>query len=202
MGSQRTYTDEQVREAIASASSWSDVMEALGKSRTYPQTFVKRTAESLGLDVSHLVRQNSLAPIPRREHDFTRPPAPDGRSGLSIAARWFLDRGYNVSVPLEPAAYDLVVESDSGFKRVQVKTTAAIERRSGRYRVRLLRSSYQPSAELNSRGRVRQVPYSAAEVDYFFVATAAGTTYLIPFDVVANVRSSIVLDDKYAEFAV
>ncbi|GGO13944.1 group I intron-associated PD-(D/E)XK endonuclease [Micromonospora parathelypteridis] len=202
MGSQRTYTDEQVRDAVKSASCWADVMEALGKSRTYPQTFVKRTATELGLDVSHLGRQNSSVPVPPQAHHFSRPPAPDGRSGLSIAARWFLDRGYNVSVPLEPAVYDLIAESDDGLKRVQVKTTAAVERRSGRYRVRLLRSSYQAAAELNSRGRVRQVPYTNDEVDYFFVATAAGTTYLLPFAVVRNVRSSIVLDEKYAAFVV
>ena len=35
-----------------------------------------------------------------------------------------MERGYLVCVPTEPAPYDIVVESDEGFVRVQVKSTS------------------------------------------------------------------------------
>jgi hypothetical protein len=37
--------------------------------------------------------------------------------------------------------------------------------------------------------------------DYFFIVTAIGTLYLIPFDVVEG-KQGIVLDRKYGSFAV
>ncbi len=36
---------------------------------------------------------------------------------------WFLLCGYNASIPIEPALYDLLVAMPDGIKRVQVKTT-------------------------------------------------------------------------------
>ena len=34
-----------------------------------------------------------------------------------MAARWFLDRGYVVSVPLQPACYHMITDSDDGLKK-------------------------------------------------------------------------------------
>ena len=122
-----------------------------------------------------------------------------GQSGLSIAARWFLDRGYTVSVPLEPAPYDLVTESDEGLKRVQVKTTRQLQR-NGRYTVAVARNVHDSTRPRNANGSRKRVPYSADDVDYFFVITPV-LMYLIPITVVAG-RSQLVLDEKYAAFAV
>jgi hypothetical protein len=46
----------------------------------------------------------------------------------------------------------------------------------------------------------RKVSYRKDEVDLFFLATSAAS-YLIPADVIDG-RLSIVLDEKYAAFAV
>lgn len=44
-------------------------------------------------------------------------------AGTAIATMWFLLCGYNASIPIEPALYDLLVTMPDGIKRVQVKTT-------------------------------------------------------------------------------
>jgi hypothetical protein len=200
MGMPRSYTDDQLRLAVKGATSWSDVMEALGKPRKQPATRVKEFVAQLGLDTSHFVNRSSSAPVRAMAHDFPRRETPSGRTGLSVAARWFLDRGYTVSVPLEPTAYDLITESADGLKRVQVKTTSHKES-SGRFNVRLSRMIYDPTARRNAAGSYRAVPYSPGTVDLFFVATQTGDLYLVPFDALDG-RISIVLDDKWSAFKV
>ena len=122
-----------------------------------------------------------------------------GQSGLSIAARWLLDRNYTVSVPLEPAPYDLVTESDGGLVRVQVKTT---RRRgaNGRYAAGIGRLIHDATAPRNANGNRKSVPYGVDDIDYFFIITPV-KMYLIPIGVVAG-SMQIVLDEKYAAFAV
>lgn len=197
MPNHRTYTDEQLQAAVANSTCWADVMELIGKRRSAKQTDVRAVAARLGLDDSHFSYARSQAPIAPPPLPFSRPEAAHGgRSGLSIAARWFLDRGYNVSVPLEPAPYDIVVESDEGLKKVQVKTTSFVAA-NGRYRVRLARSIYDPEAPLNARGRYRFSAYTEDEIDLFFIATSGGENYLVPIKSVLGLRS-MVLDGKYA----
>ena len=132
MPNKRTYTDDQLRQAIAVGTNWSNVMVALGKTPGSGATAVKAVAERLGLDTSHFAHRQSFKPVAAAPTLFSNPPKGGGRRGLSIGARWFLDRGYTVSVPLEPAAYDPVTESDDGLQRVQVKSTTCQER-NGRY---------------------------------------------------------------------
>jgi len=175
-------------------------MEAIGKNRNGQRTGVKAVAARLGLDTSHFGYDRSGVPHPGQDLPFTKAPSPGGKSGLSVAARWFLDRGYPVSIPLEPTCYDLITDSDDGLKRVQVKTTNRLED-SGRYYVRLLRTVYDASATSNAGGKYRQVPYAPGMVDYFFIVTAVGGMYLIPFNVVEG-KHAIVLDRKYSAFAV
>jgi len=122
-----------------------------------------------------------------------------GRSGVSVAARWFLDRGYAVSVPLEPAVYDLITESDEGLKRVQVKTSRQIAK-NGRETVGISRLVYDSTRPRNANGPRRRAPYDPCSIDYFFVVTAT-QMYLIPINVVAGLMQ-LCLDDKYAAFAV
>jgi hypothetical protein len=54
----RSYTDEALTEAVKGASSWGDVRAALGKPRRAGASIevMRRAAETLGLDVSHLDR--------------------------------------------------------------------------------------------------------------------------------------------------
>ncbi len=195
----RTYTDEQLREAVAASTNWSQVMAAIGKKPGNGTKKVKAVAERLGLDASHFAYKRSFRPIPSVALPFCNAVRHGGQSGLSIAARWFLDRGYVVSVPLDPAPYDLVVESDEGLQRVQVKTTNHVER-SGRYKADIGRRVHQATAPRNANGNRKHVPYGADQVDYFFVITPA-SAFLIPVGVVSGFLS-ITLDEKYAAFAV
>jgi hypothetical protein len=153
----------------------------------------------LELDTSHLVHKLSFRPVRGVATPFGNDVRRTAQSGLSIAARWFLDRGYLVSVPLEPAPYDLITESDDGLMRVQVKTTRSQER-SGRYRVHISHMIHDGSVPRNANGSRKPVPYTADQVDYFFIATPV-SMYLIPITVVPGVFM-IVLDKKYAAFAV
>jgi hypothetical protein len=172
-------------------------MEALGKARSTGPGGVQETTRRLGIDTSHFrfVAVVEAPPLP-----FTRRPAAGGSSGLSIAAKWFLARGYPVSLPLEPTTYDLIAESDDGLKRVQVKTTGKREK-NGRFGVRTARKLYDSDVPANALGKYRMVPYTSADIDLFFIVTAAGGHYVIPVDVVGG-RMNLVLDEKYGQFAV
>jgi PD-(D/E)XK endonuclease len=115
-------------------------------------------------------------------------------------ASWFLSRGYPVSVPIEPAPYDLVTESDDGLKRVQVNSTRCTDG-AGRFRVGLRRKAYDSTATANAMGKYRRTPYTAEEIDLFFVITSVGTNYLIPVGAVQG-AGEIILDDKYRGYVV
>jgi hypothetical protein len=195
----RRYTDDQLRAAVAESTNWTQVMLALGKSPGASNKGVVTTAERLGLDTSHFAYKQSFRPVPAVKAPFNNEVRHAGQSGLSIAARWFLDRGYIVSVPLEPAPYDLIAESDDGLKRVQVKSTTQIQS-NGRYAAGVSRNVHSSGQRRNANGSRKRVPYSPGSIDYFFIVTPAAA-YLIPIEVVGG-RTQIVLDAKYAAFAV
>jgi len=199
MANRRTYTDDQLRKAVVSATCWTQVMVALGKAPGSGTQAVKAVAERLGLDTSHFGYRRNFKPVPAVKVPFGNDMKHGAQSGLSIAARWFLDRGYIVSVPLEPAAYDLVTESDEGLKRVQVKTTRYVAS-SGRYVAKIVRHVHDVSAPRNANGNRRAVSYGADLIDYFFIITPK-SSFLIPVEVVADLHA-ITLDEKYAAFAV
>jgi len=92
-----------------------------------------------------------------------------------IAASWFTLCGGEVSWPLEPARYDLVVLVDDQVLRIQVKTTTVCD--DSRWTVWL------------SSSRGQRVPYSPDEVDAFFIVTADLDLYLIPLAAVAGLHA-------------
>lgn len=195
-------SSDELRHAVANSASWVGVIRNLGQAVTgdaYAR--VKRQVLSEGLDISHFTGQawNAEARVAAKL-PFTR--CKDEKNlhkvGASAACQWFLGRGYMVSVPVEPVAYDLVVESDRGLERVQVKTTRTLLA-SGRHVVGLVRSQYGREKPMESCGRYGRRAYRDGEVDYFFVYTSHGEMYLIPLHVVAG-RRDIVLDTKYAMF--
>jgi hypothetical protein len=165
--------------------------------------WLQRNAARLGLDIGHLADyRRSAVPVLRAELPFSGATTLKikGYLGASIAMQWFLSHGYMVSIPVEPAAYDLVVESDDGLKRVQVKTTQRLSA-SGAYCVKITRSVYAPGAKLSSRGRYLTLPYEPGMVDFFFITAADGRLYLIPFDAVLGVMD-LSLTNKYAAYEV
>lgn len=116
-------------------------------------------------------------------------------AAIGEAVRWFLDRGYTPSIPLETARYDLVVESDQGFKRVQIKSTNS---RSpyGCWSVSIGRNVYDSNApSRKTYGKRRKQCYTKDEIDIFFIL-AGDCTYLIPVDVVEG-RKNLSLGKKY-----
>ena len=99
------------------------------------------------------------------------------KSATGEAIRWFLSRGYTPSIPVEPVRYDLVVESDIGLLRVQVKSTT---RKLGSFWcVQTCRLEYDKSLRSNSSGKRKKTSYSKDDVDLFFVLTQDGSRYLV-----------------------
>jgi hypothetical protein len=198
MPNARTYSDEQLVRAVAQSTNWAQVMSALGKSPKGASVNIKAVAVRLGLDTSHFSHRNSFVPIESVAIPFSNSPKHGAQSGLSSAARWFLERGYSVSVPLEPAVYDLVVESDEGLKRIQVKTTTQSSGNGGRYTARVSHAVRSADARRNANGNRKAIPYTRDEIDYFFIVTPE-SSYLVPINLVDG-RLTLVLDDKWAAF--
>ena len=98
--------------------------------------------------------------------------------------------GYMASVPVEPTTYDLVVESDDGLQRVQVKTTRSVA-------VSIKRTVYGNGTSPSS-GLYGRIPYKPGELDLFFIYTLAGSMYLIPFAAVAGMTALRL--KKYANY--
>lgn len=168
---QRRWTEEQLRAAVDAARTWPEVADALGLTGGSAVAALKGHAVRLGLDVEHLV---SHAPVTTDEA-----PDPDithlSRAGALLAAAWFTLCGREVSWPLEPSRYDLLVSSDQGLRRVQVKTTIT---RSGR--------SWQVFLS-TARGERRT--YDPHEIDDFFIIDGELGYYLIPVAVVGGLHS-------------
>jgi hypothetical protein len=121
-------------------------------------------------------------------------------ASIGEAAAWFLRRGYVVSAPLAVAQYDLVVESDDGFAKIQVKTTTAKDRYS-RWSVGISRKEYGADSERNADGARKRRPYRSDEVDFFFIVTGCGDKYLIPLPATEG-ATALTLNDKYAAYKV
>jgi hypothetical protein len=166
---QRRWTDEQLREAVADARSWSQVAEALALSGGSSTTTLKGHALRLGIDTAHLARPR----VPTGVSEAGRPdPANVSRAGPLLAAAWFELSGQSVSWPLEPVRYDLLVWRTDRAHRVQVKTATV---RAGR----------SWTVWLSTTGRARR-PYDPDEIDEFFVIDGDLQYYLIPIAVVGG----------------
>lgn len=203
MPNRRSYSDDDLTTAVAQSRCWADVAAMLGKSRAYNTVWIQKVADRLGLATGHLVNTRGVNPIlAAGPHPFTQRAGGKSRcSGLSAATQWFLRRGYPVSIPIEPAFYDLIAESDQGLKRVQVKTTRSRDCNSGVFDVQIQHRLYDARSPERVNGRFRWVPYTPGEIDLFFIITSAGQNYIIPIEVTGD-RKSLNLDSKYADFLV
>lgn len=111
----------------------------------------------------------------------------------SFVTAWFLLRGLWPAAPTEPRPYDLLLESPSGVKRVQVKTTTCMAS-SGSWYVNVGRH-----AGGGDRHNQR-LPYRADEVDLFAIVDGEYMLYLIPIAAVSG-RTAICLA-PYRQFIV
>lgn len=116
-------------------------------------------------------------------------------ASIGEAVSWFLRRGYVASVPMAVAQYDLVVESDDGFKRVQVKSTTRRDK-YGRWSVGIARMEYGYTPERSANGTRKRRPYRPEEIDLFFISTVGREKYLVPLEATCG-ASSLTLDEKY-----
>jgi hypothetical protein len=116
-------------------------------------------------------------------------------AGALIVATALALEGRRVSWPLEPAPYDLLVETPGvGRRRVQVKTT--IQRRGATWICHLNRSRYDPTAS----GSKRRQCYDPRVIDDIAIVDGDLGIYLIPYPVVAG-RSAVHLS-RYARFRI
>ncbi len=95
-------------------------------------------------------------------------------SAEHYARYFFISHGYNTLEPEPGAPYDLVVEFNGKFQKIQVKSSSC-KNASGNYCFKLVKTR-------NTRGSlVRRVFYSPDECDYFFLFDMCGNKWLIPF---------------------
>jgi hypothetical protein len=158
---------------------------------------------ALGLDTSHFRGQSwGSRPVDAVDVPFSRDRNPEllHKAATARATAWFMERGYTVCIPVEPTLYDLVVDSDEGLVRVQVKSTASHDK-SGRWIVGIYRMAYDSSVRRTSNGARTRCVYALGEIDFFFIVTAAGDNYLMPLAVTRG-AATLTLDSKYAAFKV
>ncbi|MDR0342919.1 MAG: hypothetical protein LBI49_07305 [Nocardiopsaceae bacterium] len=188
---QRTWSDPQLKRAFAYAQSWGELLVALGLDPHSGDARgrVRGHAMRLGLDLSKVD-----VPGPGGNVDIRR--KPDRKNlrdaGTSLAATWFLFRGYNVAYPIEPTAYDLLVAMEDGIKRVQVKTTTFCGKDG--WRIQVGHRPYSPG------NRTPRIPYDPTVIDLFFIVDGDLTMYLIPISVIGG--RVIILLRTYTNYIV
>lgn len=195
---QRAWLDAELASATRSAATWADLTASLGYAANSgsARSTVRARARLLGIDVAHLDPRRLSVP----------PPVPGSicpenlrSAGPMLVAAVLTLQGSQVSWPLEPAPYDLLVESRASgsaaarLSRVQVKT--ATRRQSGTYICFLTRSRYVAESRWAQREK-----YPPDAVDHFGVVDGDLSVYLIPYAVVAD-RSAIHVR-QYAQFLV
>jgi PD-(D/E)XK endonuclease len=159
---QRRWTEDDLRAAIEAAGTWSEAVDLLGIHGGSAVSRLKGHAVRLDLDFKHLTDQPSASGDCEIRPDI----AHLDRAGSLLAASWFTLCGCNVSWPLEPSRYDLLVCADEGIRRVQVKTTTV--RAGDTWKVYL------------STSRRERRTYDPDEIDDFFVIDGELACYLIP----------------------
>ena len=177
----RRWTDPQLRQAVSEARSWEEVLTTLGLSTRggSMQPHIKAHTIRLGLDTNHLNRLSHRGPGPTQatpemaelpaDLKFLRVAAP------AIAAGWFAIHGCPVSFPIEPTAYDLLVEGPTGTSRVQVKTTTRSTKDGWTATV-----GHHPDTHARKGLEHRLVAYDPEFIDLFFIIDGDMTMYLIP----------------------
>ncbi|MEU8223115.1 group I intron-associated PD-(D/E)XK endonuclease [Kribbella sp. NPDC048915] len=180
---QRRWTDQQLREAVAGASCWADVIADLGVvDNGAERVRIKGHAVRLGLDCAHLKSpQAKEAPV----DVFNEPVRPEmlRYSATALAMAWFTLRGCSVALPIEPQAYDLLVTTSGGIQRVQVKSCATPSKR-GYWHVGIGRRPYTLDKTAG------KLPYDPDSIDLFFIVLGDGSIYVVPSAVLAG-RTSI-----------
>ncbi|KXP06227.1 hypothetical protein HWD35_00145 [Tsukamurella tyrosinosolvens] len=181
-GRQRSWTDDELRQAVAESVSWAEVADKLGSGqRSSVIRMARRDAQTLGLAIRRGAATSAVATGPRGSAAGTL-----SRAGSMLAAAWFTLHGHDVSWPLEPCRYDLMVHTGVGILKIQVKTT--VSRAAGSWKVYLSSSRQGGSA------------YRADEIDEFFIVDGDLALYRLPIGAVEGMRAIHL--SSYAEYRV
>jgi hypothetical protein len=165
----RTWSDDQLRVALTTVRSWPELLDALGFAQNSgsARATVRKHATRLGLDTAAL----SDPAVAKRTDPFAA--HPDLKhlraAGAYLVAGACALAGYKVSWPLEPAVYDLLVDTGT-IHRVQVKTTTY--RVDGTWACKITHSASSERAW-----------YTASEIDFFGIVDGDRDVYMIPVGV-------------------
>jgi hypothetical protein len=173
----RSWSDATLRQAVTEGRTRAEVLTTLGLKAQVGggRALVRAHALRLGLDVSHLGREAvQIADPCELEPDL----AHLRRAAESLAATWFMLCGRNVAFPVEPDAYDLLVDMPDGPKRVQVKTTT-FKGKDG-WMAQIGRRPY------STGNNALLVPYDPEIIELFFIVDGDLAMYLIPSRVIAG----------------
>lgn len=169
----RGWHESDLAAAVADSDSWSEVAQRLGLAAggTNEQR-LRGHARRLSLDTSRL---DAATPVEQPPLIFRSEVQLDQlrRAGSTMAATWFMLRGYDVAWPLEPCRYDLLVMVNGTAQRIQVKTTQT-------------RAGCTWALSLSTSTRTDQITYDPDEIDFFFAIDGDFTCYLIPVEIVGG----------------
>lgn len=110
-----------------------------------------------------------------------------GRAGMSAAIAYFGMNGYTVSIPLNDTQdYDLVIEKDNIFKKVQCKATGS---ENGKIDFRLTSGKHNGETIGNLLD---------TNIDILFCLNQNGTMYCIPMEDILklNLKSGFLLREE------
>lgn len=116
-----------------------------------------------------------------------------GRAGLSAAIAYFGMNGYNVSIPLNDTQdYDLVIEKDNKFQKVQCKATGSLD---GTIDFRISSGKQNGKAIGN---------LTNTNIDILFCLNQNQTMFCIPFEEIlktGNKRSLKLKEEPLSKYA-
>lgn len=186
------FSDQQLVEALGTASSWAQALTLLGYAEDSgsARATIRKHAKRLGLPTPYF----AVRPVSSAAVVCMTPSASNLRNaGPTLVAAACILAGHRVTWPLEPAAYDLVVDTGSSLQRVQVKTCT--RKVGGSWQCSVTRSEYAHVA-----GGKRRAWYSQDDIDAFAIVDGDGEIYWIPIgDVVGQATLSL---RRYGEYRV
>jgi hypothetical protein len=190
---QRRWTDRELRAVMREATCWADVFAGLGIGDS-PDTRIriKGHAVRLGLDCAAL-RPSEARSLQGEVFDQPVRPEMLRVAAPAVAMAWFTLRGCAVALPVEPQVYDLLVTTEKGIERVQVKSCAR-PLSSGRWQVEIGRRPYVLDKSAS------KMPYDPDDLDLFFILLGDGSIYVIPSSVLGGLVR--IYAETYAPYRV
>lgn len=118
-----------------------------------------------------------------------------GLAGLSIAIAYFGSNGYVVSIPLNDTQdYDLIVEKEGKFYRVQCRSTGVTNKTGEYYAIHL--RSYGGANGGTYYGTLKD-----SNADLCFVVAADGRYYLFPINIITK-NALLTLNQDFDKYLV